>query len=44
MFRKADPDHMLSRGTTYVRIFEAAVALCEQLRREVPWMLTGTSA
>jgi hypothetical protein len=24
MFRKADPDHMLSRGTTYVRIFGAA--------------------
>jgi hypothetical protein len=23
MFRKADPDHMLSRGTTYVRIFGA---------------------
>ena len=22
MFRKADPDHMLSSGTTYVRIIE----------------------
>jgi len=25
-------------------LFEATVALCEQLHREIPWMLTGTSA
>ena len=27
MFRKADPDHMLSRGTTYVRILAGAALL-----------------
>ena len=33
MFRKADPDHMLSRGTTYVRIFGAGRKAQLQNRR-----------
>ena len=29
---------------TGLGVFEATIALCEQLHREIPWMLNGTSS
>lgn len=34
----------LYAAVTGLGVFEATVALCEQLHREIPWMLNGTSA
>ena len=34
----------LYAAVTGLGVFEATVALCEQLHREIPWILNGTSA
>src|SRR5208282_5225121 len=34
----------LYAAVTGLGVFEATIALCEQLHREIPWMLNGTSA
>jgi DNA primase len=34
----------LYAAVTGLGLFEATLALCEQLHREIPWMLNGTSA